>query len=187
MAVVTSDLSLDMNMVSALAHGYEGSDSSHISAEPLEYTWEMFKGDNVLSPLGSQFYEKNAIGNELRELALLEDDWDGNGGVSVSSEVISKTESLLNRIPTTIPFPDLVPNPNGTISLEWESDDRFFYLEIGDRDYSFIRGKSGEVTKGYQGQGIPSASLVFVFASAAVCDSPNNMTSVIGTNLRRNV
>lgn len=89
----------------------------------LEYTKEI-KND----------YEKNLIMNlsKLEMCGLLEDGWYMEGSLSVDKDVLNFVRDVLPSFPIQ---PEVFPNPNGTIQLEWEryydyKDDESFYLEI---------------------------------------------------------
>jgi hypothetical protein len=66
-------------------------------------------------------------------VANLPDGWYGGGSKRISREVIERTRKIVSMISATpgMADPELTPNPNGTISLEWESPMGEVYLEIG--------------------------------------------------------
>lgn len=89
----------------------------------LEYTKEI-KND----------YEKNLIMNlsKLEMCGLLEDGWYMEGSLSIDKDVL---DFVRNVLPSFSIQPEVFPNPNGTIQLEWEKyydrgKEDSFYLEI---------------------------------------------------------
>lgn len=79
-------------------------------------------------------YEKNLIMNlsKLEMCGLLEDGWYMEGSLSVDKDVLNFVRDVLPSFPIQ---PEVFPNPNGTIQLEWEKyydrgKEDSFYLEI---------------------------------------------------------
>ncbi len=63
----------------------------------------------------------------------LHDGWLGPGSQKIAEEVTDKVRAvalLLEQI-DGLPNPELTPNANGTISLEWENDRGEVYIEFG--------------------------------------------------------
>lgn len=67
----------------------------------------------------------------LVELRNLGDDWDGYGGAAIGSEVIDSSREYFAMLVAKFPAPDIQPNPNGTISFEWNAPRGTAHLEIG--------------------------------------------------------
>ncbi|NUA26140.1 hypothetical protein [Cupriavidus basilensis] len=74
---------------------------------------------------------------QIRTLSALEDDWDGYGAVPVHPETISNAVGAARSLEKVVGLADIYPNPNGTISLEWESAAGYAYLEVGRTRFSF--------------------------------------------------
>lgn len=72
---------------------------------------------------------------ELREISLLGEDWDGFGALPVHPQAIAFTDNLIKNVMDDSEF-SLSPNPNGTISLEWETPKLEAHLAIGSTQYS---------------------------------------------------
>lgn len=79
-------------------------------------------------------YEKNLILNlsKLEMCRLLEDGWYMEEGLSIDIDVVKFVHDIL---PSFQIQPEIFPNPNGTIQLEWEKyydrdKENNFYLEI---------------------------------------------------------
>lgn len=82
---------------------------------------------------------------QIEELCRMPRGWDGYGALPISS--ITKYNSLqaLRGILGSAPAPDITPNPNGTLSFEWETERGVAHLEIGQTRISFyIEPVSGE-------------------------------------------
>jgi hypothetical protein len=76
----------------------------------------------------------------ITEFESLKDNWDGYGASGFTQQTCSNARRLIDMIEpdlTKIGIPDIAPNPWGTISFEWESDESVLYLEIGNTQ---IRG-----------------------------------------------
>lgn len=89
----------------------------------LEYTKEI-----------NNDYEKNLIMNlsKLEMCGLLEDGWYMEGSQRIDKNVINFAKSIISSFRIQ---PEVFPNPNGTIQLEWEKyydrgKEDSFYLEI---------------------------------------------------------
>lgn len=89
----------------------------------LEYTKEI-----------NNDYEKNLMMNlsKIEACGLLEDGWYMEGSLSIDKDVL---DFVRNVLPSFSIQPEVFPNPNGTIQLEWEryydyKEDESFYLEI---------------------------------------------------------
>ena len=78
----------------------------------------------------------NAI-DVINRLGLLEEDWDGYGGMPVSVETQRNAINAIESFPDDLPMPEIDPNPNGTISFDWTSPLASAYLEIGNTRFSF--------------------------------------------------
>lgn len=79
--------------------------------------------------------------DEIFSFQELENNWDGYGGVCVSKSICEKAIqfiSVLNAVYIDT-VTDVYPNPNGTITFEWESaTNEKLALEIGQDNYSFF-------------------------------------------------
>lgn len=65
--------------------------------------------------------------------------WDGQGTAVVSQDVIANTEAVAKALhavlPLGTPAPDLVPESDGEISIDWIVDQRhIFSISVGDGD-----------------------------------------------------
>jgi hypothetical protein len=63
--------------------------------------------------------------------------WDGYGALAVSSEIKGNALEALTHLANSTCAPEITPNPNGTLSFEWESNQGIGILEIGRTRYSY--------------------------------------------------
>lgn len=76
--------------------------------------------------------------DEIRAYANFLDDWDGYGAVRPVSECLNHALEIIRNKNISLDFlTDIYPNPNGTISLEWEQGDKEIGLEVGSREFSY--------------------------------------------------
>jgi hypothetical protein len=83
----------------------------------------------------------NAIGYSVRQAMIddiaafrsLHDGWLGIGSQKIPEETANKLDAVTHLLEQLegLPNPELTPNANGTISLEWESDRGAVYVEFG--------------------------------------------------------
>lgn len=82
---------------------------------------------------------------KLLELTSMDENWDGYGALRISQKTISNARASLKNLLRMAPVPDITPNPNGTISLEWETERGVAHLEIGKTRFSFyLKPRSGK-------------------------------------------
>jgi hypothetical protein len=74
---------------------------------------------------------KTELQEYLDEIKLLEDNWDNYGAIKVSEEVINKFNEFIGCLDNN--HFDLIDDffPNGTITIEFDKDDKRLVLEIG--------------------------------------------------------
>jgi hypothetical protein len=87
----------------------------------------------------------------LKQIKNLEDNWDGYGAIRPSLIAYNRVEIFLKNCPNSFIEPlgqdNIYPNPNGTISIEWENSlGGVASLEIGDENATFFaKSKDGEI------------------------------------------
>lgn len=72
----------------------------------------------------------------LEEISSLADGWDGYGALAPTPESCAHVKSFLAGVGREIPAPDVSPSSNGTINLEWQSNEGIAFLEVGRTRYS---------------------------------------------------
>lgn len=80
---------------------------------------------------------KSAAISEVYSLALecSLPDWDGEDALAVSLQTVQMAVDFIRALPNDIPIPELVPEPDGSISFDWiRSRNRVFSLSIGTND-----------------------------------------------------
>ena len=91
------------------------------------------------------FIKKELIINKIDEFLSLKNNWDGYGAVPPSLEVANNAKKLINYISESLfkYFDDSYPNTQGTICFEWKKDDRELFIEIRDKNCSYILTQDG--------------------------------------------
>ena len=110
-----------------------------------------------------------AIGEQmLEEMARLPDNWDGYGGLPISKGAVANARAALSSLLAAVPLPDITPNPNGTISMEWETERGVAHLEVGATRFSFFLQPrvGGSTYAAGLASSIPVQSLGALIASA---------------------
>lgn len=87
---------------------------------------------------------KEDITAQIQEFGQLKNNWDGYGSVMVSSKCLANCLSFTQHLIKESLFFAVYPNPNGTISFEWEDDnDNTASIEIGETFMSYYIEKEG--------------------------------------------
>jgi len=71
------------------------------------------------------------------ELAYPRPNWDGDGALPIREETKKNALAILNQLEIATCAPEVTPNPNGTLSFDWETSNGFAQLEVGRTRYSF--------------------------------------------------
>jgi hypothetical protein len=89
--------------------------------------------------------QPNAAEAVIAAIGNLEGDWDGYGAVPISAGVCANASRFLLSSPPDLSSPEITPTSNGTMNLEWTSNDAEAYLEIGETRYTgHIQVKTGD-------------------------------------------
>jgi|SRR5208337_38450 len=107
------------------------------------------RGYNFL--IGSAMDWYPSITASLKEIArdCAEDNWDGENASAISNKVISVTGSvawaLFAILPKGTPYPEMIPEGDGEISLSWSlNDGRIFSISIGAHGKANFAGQLGQ-------------------------------------------
>lgn len=82
---------------------------------------------------------------ELREIAQLEDNWDGYGAAGVSQRVHLNARKIVQPAVDHGLVPDVSPTTAGTVEFDWQVGSIQVSIEVGSRDYSVIIWKNSVV------------------------------------------
>jgi hypothetical protein len=81
---------------------------------------------------GNCAYVLREVEDMLLPIQELRSGWHGPRSVAISKEVADRTRQLVTRAASAgLPVPEVTPNPHGTITLEWESQNTSLSLEVG--------------------------------------------------------
>lgn len=73
----------------------------------------------------------------IKQVAYAEPNWDGYGASPISTEAKENALRAIKSLLPVAPTPEISPNPNGTLSFEWETEEGRAHMEIGRTLYSF--------------------------------------------------
>lgn len=115
--------------------------------------------------------------DEFQQLAA---NWDGYDADPISGAACEAAKQLIVSLPGNLESPELCPNPNGTISMEWESDEGDAQLELGRTRYSFYLRRRGSPTIYHKGDLSGAASAAALLIALRGTSRPsNNINSVL--------
>jgi hypothetical protein len=80
------------------------------------------------------FGEKSAVIREIQAVAAAHGrmGWDGEEAYAVSLLAADQGEAFIRALPSDVPMPEVAPEPDGSISLDWiQSRNRLFSISIG--------------------------------------------------------
>jgi len=121
--------------------------------------------------LGSRLavFDLAEVKRDITELGVLGKNWDGYGAIPIHEHTRRNALAAANQILQWAPSPaDIAPNPNGTISLEWETDFGTAQLEIGLTRCSFYMDRRGSASFFWDGSTDQIAPQLGVMISSAL-------------------
>ena len=89
--------------------------------------------------------------NDINEIELLEDNWDGYGAIKVNIEILNTLKLFINSLEEKHleKVYDIYPNPNGTISIEFNFNKIYMLsIEIGETKFSYFIKSEGVYING---------------------------------------
>lgn len=114
----------------------------------------------------SLFGTKAAVISEIWKLAdeCGVADWDGNQALPMDEAAVDGAVALIRAFPAGIPMPEVAPEPDGSISLDWiPSRHRLFSISVGSSPrlaYSWLDGADkGHGVSQFDGWKIPARVL----------------------------
>jgi hypothetical protein len=113
------------------------------------------------------FGSKAAVISSLRALAseCNAPDWDGENANAMSPIALLNAENFIRALPDAIPLPELAPEPDGSVSLDWiQARNRLFSLSISSTDrlaFAWLDGSDkGHGVARFDGQTVPPRILM---------------------------
>lgn len=148
---------------------------------PKSGNWRYVPLSDYQQHLASLFADQERARNELSQLRHLDAGWDGDGAERINSGAIVAAHAALEKLLPIAPAPAIVPNVNGTASLEWDTELGYAHLELSSKAYSFLLATKGKKAIGMKGQGpAPYAHLANMIGSALFdTQSGDTSTTVI--------
>ena len=136
--------------------------SSAVSSEAQELQMAAFKMVQYAERSESLFGAKSEVISQLWEMFddCTERDWDGNDAEPLSGVAAVAVTAFIRSMPDRLPLPELAPEPDGAISLDWiESRHRRFSVSFGSNDrlaYAWLDGSDkGHAVARFDGVKIP--------------------------------
>lgn len=71
--------------------------------------------------------------NEIKQNCT-RNNWDNAGSAKVESQTVKYAQELIERMPNNLPLPEISPDPDGNINLEWYADKDFVFEISVDRN-----------------------------------------------------
>ena len=86
-----------------------------------------------------------------QEIAILKQNWDGYDASPIEQKVLFNVRFLIHKLPDALlnllEKDNILPNSNGTISIEWVNDTSELFLEIGNNYSTYYLKNKGEIKK----------------------------------------
>jgi hypothetical protein len=126
----------------------------------------------------------HAADNAVRQFAHLGANWDGYGALPIGEDTVLNAVSAIHVLALLGTIPDVTPNPNGTVSFEWETSEGNAHLEIGKTRYSFYARPSvgrAVVSEGVTSQLPSNLNAIAAVISATVYPDQLPTTSITPT------
>ncbi len=109
------------------------------------------------------FGRKSATISLLKKLAdeCAASNWDGNESNAINETAVQTAEAFIRAMPDDMPMPELAPDPDGSILLDWiVSRQRMFSVSVGQNNrlaYAWLDGAAqGHAVDPFDGDGIPT-------------------------------
>src|SRR5690606_37650372 len=75
------------------------------------------------------------------------ENWDGFGANSIKSDVYKNLKRFVDRLPDIVVMPEVVPEPCGTICLDWYSDKGYISVSFNENSkMTFLCCENGNIT-----------------------------------------
>lgn len=134
-----------------------------------------FTGSSARSELRE--FEIGRAKEEIRDLARLKENWDGYGALPILQQTETNALTAAEVVFKFAPIPEIYSNPNGTISMEWETEHGSGYLEIGRTRYSFYIDRAGSAPIFAAGQSDEVTSFLGILIASVLFPVPGTVAS----------
>lgn len=92
-----------------------------------------------------------------------EANWNGEGAAPIPEDAIHEARTFLQKLPTTFPLPEVTPEPDGYLGLEWYANKSLLYVVSfngkGALSCSGLIGPDRTYGTRYMDEGIPAEIL----------------------------
>ena len=113
--------------------------------------------------------KKSALISELMQIAhdCKHENWDGVGAEAIEPGAIDTAIAFIRALPADVPLPELAPEPDGGISLDWiVSKNRLVSLSCSSSSrlaFAWLDGSdTGQGILGFDGAKVPDDLLFYV-------------------------
>src|SRR4030042_2939942 len=101
-----------------------GSDFERLKRYHEEIVNEFKEAESIGGPLEIAFESLEQVFHECSD-----ENWDGYGAQPLTEDAYYEAKKLLKLLPSySLPMPEIIPEPDGSIGLEWYKDKRFVYV-----------------------------------------------------------
>lgn len=90
--------------------------------------------------------DRSAVKQRLQQFETLGENWDGYGADTVSHACLANAIALIDALPPNVESPDVFPNPNGTVTFEWQGPSGTLSIEFGENGISVFHDYHGQVS-----------------------------------------
>jgi hypothetical protein len=94
----------------------------------------------------------NHFDSVLDDLQSLENGWDGYNSIAPNPKIIVAVREFIDKLPSSfvgmLNSEDILPNPNGTITLQWISGSNKISIEFGESSSSYYTDIDGRYLSG---------------------------------------
>lgn len=99
-----------------------------------------------------QEYDKEPLYQDLYRIyrECSESDWDNYGANPINEQTFSEAMMLLDKLPSELPLPEVMPEPTGNIAFEWYKGKKYVYvISVGGKSTIEYAGLFGRHSKTY--------------------------------------
>lgn len=144
---------------------------------PKPGSWRYVPLNDYQKRLAVLLADQERARNELAQLKQLDAGWDGDRAEKISPGAIVAAHAALEKLLPIAPAPAIVPNVNGTASLEWDTERGYAHLELSSKAYSFLLATKGRQAVGMKGLGPAPYVHIANMIGPALFDTPSGDTS----------